>query len=94
MWFLGEEYISEYKNAFKENLIFKVILPKRMVIYERDQNRKCWTSGRKIINELHHKYSNLVDLIGQENYIDNENETPEETAQRIINGINKWSRIR
>ena len=86
---IGKEYISLFQNTFKENLIFKVILPNKSIIYQRDQNRECWTSGKQIIDELHDKYLCLIDLIGQDNFIDNENETPEETAQSILNCINK-----
>jgi len=86
---LGEEYISLFQNTFNENLILKVILPNRIIIYQRDQNRDCWTSGQKTIDELYDKYLDLIDVIGKNNFIDNENETPEETAQVILNCICK-----
>ena len=84
---IGRDYISQFQNLFKENLIFKVILPKRIVTYQRDQIRECWTSGRQIIDELYDKYINLADVIGQDNYIDNEDETAEETALKILQSI-------
>lgn len=84
---IGRDYISQFQNFFKENLIFKVILPKRMIAYQRDQDRECWTSGRKTIDELYDKYINLIDVIGRDNYVDNEGETAEETALRILQGI-------
>jgi hypothetical protein len=86
---LGEDYIRQFRNAFKEDLIIKVLLPRKMVIYERDQKRICWTSGRKTIDDLYHKYLNLMEVIGHENYIDSEHETAEETAERIISGLNE-----
>lgn len=87
---VGRDYISQFQNLFKENLIFKVILPNRIVTYQRDQNRECWTSGRKMIDELYDKYINLIDVIGQENYIDNEGETAEETALKILQSITSY----
>lgn len=81
---IGEDYIKQYQSAFKENLVFKVLLPKKEVIHQRDLERACWTSGKELIDELHQKYLNLVQIIGKENYLDNEKETPEETVQKII----------
>jgi len=40
-----------------------------------------------MINELHKKYLDLIDIIGRDNFIDNGNETPEETTKRIISCI-------
>jgi len=84
---LGEAYIAQYKKTFKEHLVIKVLLTDRKVIYERDENRKCWTSGRKMIDELHQKFKDLKGIIGQVNFIDNGNETPEETAKRILKSL-------
>jgi len=84
---LGEEYINRFKKQFKGQLTIKVIFPDKEVIYERDKNRTCWTSGQKMIDELYNKYLDLVDVIGQENYINNGQETPEETARKILNGM-------
>ena len=80
---LGKNYIQQYQNEFKENLLFKVIFPPKHIIYQRDRERKCWTSGKKCIDELYDKYIDLIDLIGKENYINNENQTPEETIKTI-----------
>jgi dephospho-CoA kinase len=84
---LGEEYINQFKHEFKESLIIKVILPDRTVIYERDKIRHCWTSGQETIDKLFEKYLDLKKTIGQENYIDNGDETPEDTATSIIASI-------
>lgn len=85
---VGKEYIASFQNLFRKNLVIKVLLPNRNIIYERDRNRDCWTSGRKIIDHLYDNYLNLIDIIGKENYLDTENETPEDTANKILNSIN------
>jgi len=81
---LGETYIKQYQIAFQENLIIKVLFPKREVIYSRDEKRACWTSGKTQIDHLYQKYLDLIDLIGAENYIDTGKETSEETVQHML----------
>ena len=81
---LGKEYIQSFQKSFDKHLIFKVLLPEKEIIYQRDIERECWTSGRKTIDELYRKYEELVELIGKENYIDNGNEPAETTANKLL----------
>lgn len=84
---LGDEYISKFKETFKSDLIIKVFLPEREVIYQRDLERDCWESGRAMIDLLYDKYVALRDTIGTDNYIDNGNETVEETVNNLMQEI-------
>jgi len=45
------------------------------------------TTGKEVIDHLYYNYLKLSDLIGKENLLDTENETPEETTTRILNTI-------
>jgi len=84
---LGEDFILKFKEAFKSDLIIKVFLPEREVIYQRDRERDCWESGRAMINLLYDKYVDLRDIIGEEHYIDNGRETAEETVNNLVQEV-------
>lgn len=77
--FLGQKRIEEYKKAFSGSLAIKVLLPEREVLIDRDQSRECWTAGEDCVTDLYNRFYNLRSCIGTENYIDNSEETPEET---------------
>lgn len=81
---LGEKYISEYKNLFGKHLVFKVIFPPMKIIIERDKKRDCWTSGEDTVERLYKEYEILKPIIGVSNYIDNSNQTPEETFNKYF----------
>ncbi len=81
---LGADYISKFQETFKSNLIIKVLLPEKEVIYQRDRERDCWESGRAMIDLLYDKYVALRDTIGAENYIDNGKETVKETVDKLM----------
>ena len=81
---LGKDYINKFRQAFGKDLIFKVLLPDRKTIYERDKNRQCWSSGKECIDELYDKYVQLIDFLGEENYINNNHQTEDETLEKII----------
>jgi adenylate kinase family enzyme len=76
---VGEEHIQRYKKIFVDSLVIKVLYPKKEIIVQRDVSRTCWTAGKKSVDDLYAEFDKLKDLIGEENYIDNSNETPEET---------------
>ncbi len=86
---LGVDFISKFKETFKSNLVIKVLLPDREVIYQRDRERDCWESGRAMIDLLYDKYAALRGTIGAENYIDNGKETVEETVHQLVAEIVK-----
>lgn len=90
---LGETYISKFKEAFNSDLIIKVLLPKKEIIYQRDVERDCWESGRVMIDHLYDRYVELRESIGADNYIDNGKETVEETVSNLVQEIMKPDRV-
>ncbi len=84
---LGRDYIAEFQQTFKSNLILKVLLPDRQVIVQRDRDRACWESGKDMINNLYDKYIGLKEHIGAENYIDSGKQTAQETVDFILQQI-------
>ncbi len=84
---LGEEFIEEIKIAFHKHLILKVLWPPMLTTIERDKRREGWTSGETVIKKFYKKYEGLKPIIGEENYIDNSQQTPEQTLKRSIEPI-------
>jgi dephospho-CoA kinase len=80
----GKEFIEEITKAFQGHLIFKVLWPPIEVAIERDRRREGWNSGEMAIKIFYKIYEELKPIIGEENYIDNSRQTPEETLERII----------
>lgn len=78
-YILGQNRIAKYKKAFKESLKIRVLLSKKKVNIKRDKLRKCWTCGEEGVIALHDSFSELKSYIGSKNYIDNSEETPQET---------------
>lgn len=76
---LGQKRIEEYRKTFSKHLVIKVLFSRREIIIKRDQTRKCWTAGENCVSDLYERFNKLQDYIGIENYIDNSEETPEET---------------
>lgn len=76
---LGQKRIEEYRKTFSKNLVIKVLFSRREIIINRDQTRECWTAGENCVIDLYDRFNKLQDDIGIENYIDNSEETPEET---------------
>lgn len=76
---LGQKRMEEYKKAFSKSLEIRVLLSRKEIIIKRDQLRECWTSGEKCIIALYDSFNQLKDYIGVDNYIDNSEETTEET---------------
>lgn len=81
---LGQKRIDDYKKAFLKNIKITVLLPRKEIIIRRDKERECWTSGEECIIALYNDFNKLMDYIGAENYIDNSEETPEETYMKYF----------
>jgi len=81
---LDEIFIKELKNVFRERLIIKVIFPPVETIISRDKKRQCWTSGEEDIKRYYKHYQELKEIIGEDNYINNSNQKPEETVRKLI----------
>jgi len=79
-----KEFIEEIRKTFDSDLILKVLWPPLETTIERDRIREGWTSGENAIKLFYKKYEELKPDIGEENYIDTSNQTPEETLERFI----------
>jgi len=84
---LDRAYIEEMKKTFHKHLILWVLWPPMETTIERDKRREGWTSGEDTIRRFYKKYEELKPIIGEKNYIDNRHQTPEETLERFIAGI-------
>ncbi len=81
---IEEAFIEETQETFQHHLILKVLWPALETTIERDREREGWSSGENAIKRFYKKYEELKPVIGEENYIDNSDQTPEETFERII----------
>lgn len=90
---LEKEFIIKMQKTFHEHFILKVLWPPIETIIERDRKREGWTSGEDIIKLFYKKYEGLKPIIEEENYIDNSNQTPEETLEKLIINIKGKSQL-
>ena len=77
-----KEEIEMYKKEFGENLEIKILTPRLEVTIKRDQNRECWSVEETRILQLSKIFENLKHNFGKKNFIDNSDETPEETFKK------------
>jgi hypothetical protein len=66
-------------KVFSENLFIRVFLSKKEIIIDRDQKRTDWRAGEKFVSVLYDMFNSAKEYIGDDNYIDNSQETPMET---------------
>jgi adenylate kinase family enzyme len=85
--YLDEDFCKILKNRFGKRLIIKVIFPPIKTNIDRDKKRQCWTSGEEDIKRYHKQYQKLKDIIGDNNYIDNSNQNPEETYEKYFSNL-------
>ena len=85
---LGKEFIEEIKKAFEKHLILKILWPSMETIIERDRRREAWTSGENAVKRFYREYEELKPVIGEKNYIDNSDHTPEETFENLVAEMN------
>ena len=84
---LERESIEEMKKTFHKHLVLRVLWPPMKTTIRRDKRREDWTSGEDTIRKFYKKYEELKPIIGENNYIDNRHQTPEETLERLIASI-------
>ena len=85
--YLDEDFLNKLKKLFGKHLIIKVIFPPIKITIERDKKRQCWTSGEEDIKRYYKQYQNLKHIIGENNYIDNSNQNPEETYEKYFSNL-------
>ena len=84
---LEKESIEEMKKEFHKHLVLRILWPPMETAIERDITREGWTSGEIAVKRFYKKYEALKPIIGEKNYIDNSQQTPEETLERLISSI-------
>lgn len=81
---LEKEFIKDIKKTFHKHLVLKILWPPIKTTIERDRKREGWTSGENAIKKYYKKYEELKTIVGEENFIDNSHQTPEETFEKFI----------
>lgn len=79
------EAYEEYRRLFQAHGVewsIRVLHPRLEVAVARDSSRACWSVGAKGVAELQEKFNRGV--LGAECYLDNSDETPEETMRRLL----------
>ncbi|MDP6575148.1 MAG: AAA family ATPase [Candidatus Peribacteraceae bacterium] len=84
-----EGFIKSFRNEFGDNFSVKVLFPSFEKMAKRDAERKCWTTGKERIETVHSEFEALKDIIGEENYLDTSEQSPEDTVQDIISTLTK-----
>ena len=79
------EAYQEYWRMFEAQAIewtIRVLHPRLEVAVARDANRSSWTVGAEGVGELRAKFTGEV--LGPECFVDNSDETPEQTLSRLL----------
>lgn len=79
------EAFKEYQRMFEAHKIewsIRVLHPRLEVAVARDSSRACWSVGEKSVKELRDKFNK--GLFSAECYVDNSDETAEETLRRLL----------
>ncbi len=84
---LDRSFVEEIRKLYHRHLIIRILWPPIETAIERDMKRDCWTSGENTIRLSYQRYEELKLTIGEENYIDNSIQTPEETVEKVIAAI-------
>ncbi|MEI6237011.1 MAG: NUDIX domain-containing protein [Candidatus Saccharibacteria bacterium] len=77
-------FFDKFKKEFGSNLEVRVLLPGEKETILRDKDRQCWTTGVKRIKTVREEFISLKNGIGEENFIDTSDQTPQETAENIF----------
>ena len=80
------EAYEEYQSLCEAHAIewsIRVLHPRLEVAVARDASRTCWSVGEKGVKELREEFNKGV--LGAECYVDNSDETAEETVMRLLN---------
>jgi predicted kinase len=81
------EAYEEYQRMFEAHEIewsIRVLHPRLEVAMARDARRTCWSVGEKGVKELREKFNK--GMVNAEWYVDNSDETAEETLSRLLAG--------
>ena len=79
------EAYCEYQSMFELHSLdwsIRVLHPRIDVAVARDASRTCWSVGEKAVKELRDKFNKGV--LSSDCYVDNSDETAEETMRRFL----------
>lgn len=77
-------FVSLFQNEFGNNFEIKVLFPNKKEIIKRDLERECWITGQDRINDVYAEFEKLKSIIGEENYLDTGNLTPQQTVDKYF----------
>lgn len=80
------EAYGEYRSYFETNgmrWILRVLHPRLEVAVARDSLRTDWVAGKERVGRLYAKFTHKI--FGPECFIDNSDESPEQTMLRLLN---------
>lgn len=80
-------FLSKFKKEFGDNLKIKVLFPSEEENINRDKIRECHTTGQERIKTVRKEFNAIKNEIGEENFIDTSNQTPEEAFERYFKEI-------
>lgn len=81
---LFEEFIDMFESEFGNDVSIKVLLPDIKTLVQRDIDRDCWTTGIERITTVSEEFMFLRDIIGPENYMNNSDQSIEETVTAVL----------
>jgi len=77
-------FFDKFKKEFGNNLEIRVLFPREEKTVLRDKNRHCWTTGTERIRIVREEFIKIKKDIGEENFIDISDQTPEETLEQFF----------
>lgn len=77
-----KEFIHGLTTSYP-NTVIAVLFPTKEEMIKRDIERDCWTAGEKRIREVYADFERLEGFIGEKNYLDTTNQTPEQTIASL-----------
>jgi adenylate kinase family enzyme len=82
------DFFKKFKKEFKNSLEIKVLFPSEKETIARDNNRKCWTTGKRRIRKVRTELEAMKNIIGKNNFLDTtdlkQNETLDKYFIKII----------
>lgn len=80
-------FFNKFKKEFGDNLEIKVLFPSKEENVDRDKTRECYTTGIERITTVREELESIEDQIGENNFINTSNQTPEETFEKYFKQI-------
>ena len=78
------DFLNKFRETFGNDLQITILFPNQSEIIIRDKERECWTTGEERIKKVCFELEKIKNEVGEENYIDTSNQTPEETFEKYF----------